>query len=407
VTDRGREFLYRIEGRSVGIGRGAENDITLDDPKASKAHCVVEQVGDRWKMVDLGSKNGTRVNGRTRNKAWLEHGDVIRIGAAELRFGLKGARRAVLRESHAAAAEEPPERPARYRRKSAADRLTFWGLFVLGAVAIFLIAGFVASKTTGDPYNKQLMRQARKLLAEGRWEDAITLLRTKADTSGNGYENLQKKLRELETEYPLYKKSKLEEEARTLVAKLGNKVQAYHYGRKRLTTPEDILAIVQILKTKYASTDQTADARKNYAVWFAGRVPRRATDVVGAKSKLEKDWDQAIAAAREYEKRWHFREAYERIDQFLTTREALLGASQLEKYRRLRDEQFHRIDRLARSVYYGRKQLADRLAHTKRYEDAIQVYRKVIESFGIDAYIRKAKTEIAKLEKRKVAAPPK
>ena len=63
VRDSGKNFIHQIEGELLSIGRGSTNTIEISDAKASKEHCRVERVGNRWKVVDLESKNGTRVNG--------------------------------------------------------------------------------------------------------------------------------------------------------------------------------------------------------------------------------------------------------------------------------------------------------------------------------------------------------
>jgi hypothetical protein len=70
------------------IGKAAENDIAVaDDPTASHLHAVVEQFAAGWCVTDLGSSNGTWVNGE---RIWasrrLRHGDEIRVGHTRLVF---------------------------------------------------------------------------------------------------------------------------------------------------------------------------------------------------------------------------------------------------------------------------------------------------------------------------------
>ena len=76
---------WQIEG-NLGIGRGAENHIDLVDPRVSRRHARVVRADDGIQVEDLGSTNGTRVNGtRIDRPARLSAGDVIRIGDTELR----------------------------------------------------------------------------------------------------------------------------------------------------------------------------------------------------------------------------------------------------------------------------------------------------------------------------------
>jgi len=94
--------LVRIAGRtsadeaSVGeglvLGRGDEATLRLFDETASRRHAEVRREGDGVVVEDLGSANGTRVNGARVTRAILADGDEIAIGAVRLRFvGAVGA----------------------------------------------------------------------------------------------------------------------------------------------------------------------------------------------------------------------------------------------------------------------------------------------------------------------------
>ncbi len=65
----------------VHIGRDANNDIALPAPTVSRYHAIVERVGQRYRVRDLESSNGTYVNDqRITGETWLKAGDAIRIG---------------------------------------------------------------------------------------------------------------------------------------------------------------------------------------------------------------------------------------------------------------------------------------------------------------------------------------
>ena len=77
-------------GRNV-IGRGTEADIRLPDTGVSRKHVdVVLDSGTAW-VEDLGSTNGTLVNGRRISRQALADGDVIRIGHSVLVYRQDGA----------------------------------------------------------------------------------------------------------------------------------------------------------------------------------------------------------------------------------------------------------------------------------------------------------------------------
>ncbi len=70
----------------VTIGRGDANDISLHDERVSRLHAVIQPEGDQASVEDMGSRNGTFVNGKRIKKAMLKHGDNIKIGGTFLRF---------------------------------------------------------------------------------------------------------------------------------------------------------------------------------------------------------------------------------------------------------------------------------------------------------------------------------
>lgn len=65
----------------VQIGRDPTNDVVLPSPNVSRFHAQVERVGQRYRLTDLRSSNGTFVNGeRIDGPYWLKSSDTIRIG---------------------------------------------------------------------------------------------------------------------------------------------------------------------------------------------------------------------------------------------------------------------------------------------------------------------------------------
>lgn len=74
--------VFPLVTDKVGIGRGPDNVLTLNDEKLSRHHCVLRLRGDgTFEVEDLKSLNGTRVNGRPiKRKASLQLGDTVSIG---------------------------------------------------------------------------------------------------------------------------------------------------------------------------------------------------------------------------------------------------------------------------------------------------------------------------------------
>ena len=76
----------------VSLGRaGGTASVTLDDPRLSRSHLLVQRrvPGDRFALGDLGSKNGTFVNGSRVQTCFLVRGDVVRFGSTVCVFDLR------------------------------------------------------------------------------------------------------------------------------------------------------------------------------------------------------------------------------------------------------------------------------------------------------------------------------
>jgi len=75
-----------VNGRYFTIGRGAHCNITLNDGSVSTRHAYIASESQRLVLHDLQSTNGALVNGERVTERALEHGDVIRMGATDVRF---------------------------------------------------------------------------------------------------------------------------------------------------------------------------------------------------------------------------------------------------------------------------------------------------------------------------------
>jgi pSer/pThr/pTyr-binding forkhead associated (FHA) protein len=86
VLESGEEF--ELDSSALTIGRGGQNDVPIDgDEFASARHVRIEPRRDGVWVHDLGSTNGTYVNGvRLDRPRKLVDGDVVKVGETELRF---------------------------------------------------------------------------------------------------------------------------------------------------------------------------------------------------------------------------------------------------------------------------------------------------------------------------------
>ena len=88
IDSDGQSRRLELRDAPINIGRVAgPNTLVLEDNLISRKHCVFSKAGDRYTIQDLGSSNGTYVNGeRIAETALLQTGDVVSIGRYQVRF---------------------------------------------------------------------------------------------------------------------------------------------------------------------------------------------------------------------------------------------------------------------------------------------------------------------------------
>lgn len=101
---RAARFLIIRDGESLVVGRDPGCELAIEDPRVSKRHARLQWDDGGWTVEDLGSKNGTTVNGEPAVRAPLRDGDAISFGGLTGHFE---------RLSAAQAAELDMERLAR------------------------------------------------------------------------------------------------------------------------------------------------------------------------------------------------------------------------------------------------------------------------------------------------------
>ena len=85
VLDIGGKRYPLSKSRTV-IGRGSDADITIDDTGTSRKHVEILWDGKRGQVNDLGSTNGSKLNGQPLNKAPLPPDSIIEIGRTRIIF---------------------------------------------------------------------------------------------------------------------------------------------------------------------------------------------------------------------------------------------------------------------------------------------------------------------------------
>jgi len=110
VWERGGRQFRPLDSERVTVGTLESNDVVVDGDGVSRVHAVLERFGDAWCVRDLGSRNGTFVNGdRVIGERALHSGDEILLGRLRLSF------HAQTRGKETAAIAQPPPLTPRER----------------------------------------------------------------------------------------------------------------------------------------------------------------------------------------------------------------------------------------------------------------------------------------------------
>lgn len=139
---KGTRFPLRT--RLAHVGRGAHNDIRLNDESVSETHAKLQHREDGWYVVDMGSTNGTYVGGtRIAGERKLDGSPDVRFGGMKMRFSAGEAPAPAdveVKGTRAIASVERPRKPAASVPSTAAEAPVKGGVpgvvWVLGAAAV-------------------------------------------------------------------------------------------------------------------------------------------------------------------------------------------------------------------------------------------------------------------------------
>lgn len=96
IVQRGEDIGRRfdLDTTQLTIGRGADNDLVLNDPMVSRYHAVLKRQGSRYSLIDLGSSNPVVINDQSLEPGspqHLSHRDVVFIGKTVFSFQHRAA----------------------------------------------------------------------------------------------------------------------------------------------------------------------------------------------------------------------------------------------------------------------------------------------------------------------------
>ena len=77
---------FPLADQAISIGRRPDSNIVLADPNVSRSHAEIRPHGDSFLLIDLGSTNGSKVNGVRVDQRVLHDGDELTFGNTHMRF---------------------------------------------------------------------------------------------------------------------------------------------------------------------------------------------------------------------------------------------------------------------------------------------------------------------------------
>lgn len=91
IVVQGEQVGHRFElgAESTTIGRESTCLICIKDSEISRKHLEIKRIGSQYKLVDLGSSNGTQLNNVAVRESWLRRGDRIQVGQTVLMFQIE------------------------------------------------------------------------------------------------------------------------------------------------------------------------------------------------------------------------------------------------------------------------------------------------------------------------------
>ena len=174
---------HTLAGELTTIGRGEANVLVIPDIAVSRQHSRIEKQDGRWVVLDQGSGNGTRVNGKPVERYPLRHGDEIEMGDTRLEFVesggvlVKGSSKVVRRplrgEPQVTGNQAPLAAKSAWKRHAP----LYWAILV--GLAIVFAAGLVRR-------NRELRREAEaaaqgdrsRAFAQKRFQEGVALLKS-------------------------------------------------------------------------------------------------------------------------------------------------------------------------------------------------------------------------------------
>jgi len=404
IEEGGRSTVYEILEELVTVGRQEGVSVKVSDATVGKEHCQIRRLaGQGYKLIDLESRNGTKVNGSFVNQRMLQNGDVIEVGKTRIVFTGAAPARAAPAPAPAAApvAPRPPARPApgprverardpqeprTYRRYSRSSNAPVIVVGVVVGMLVFLAAAVIfAGKWFEHGHNQKIWLDMIDLQNQERYREAVALA-AQADPDGD-------------RDY-------------------WEKVQAAKAEAQAVLDAGDAQADLRAMRQEFYAIegwcqDHFSDVAGAVSRWeaFIEKHPPESLWVRQAREKLKKlmgsewtepgpgetdgdwkidrRWRTVLETVKRLESQDRFHDAQEAVQDFWTAEMKVLAQDVGEWDRRVNDT-LKAIDGRAEAKWRRLDEIAKQFLEKGEVDKAIDIYKEVAAKFGIPKIVQQA-----------------
>lgn len=399
ISDGATQRSVELSDAVSICGRAPENKIAIEDKQASRKHCQIEKTELGYKVIDLESRNGTRVNDRQVNQALLRPGDKIQIGKHVLTFEDPAWKEPSADVVARLAASEPPpsalpkavevSKPApapsegearNTRRKSGhttsinkiartemrKEQQTLTLVAVGAGIFIFILIALVAfsgggTEPKGQKQAQDLLTQARQFASAQRYDQAIATLAKIGPEQKALYGQAQNLMRQIELQQTAKSGPTSEAERKEFD-------ELYDFAEKNRTNPgtfERMATMCEDFRKKYPKSGFASKIDEYHRLAVDGRKAARRGDLTESEKQTQEDL-----------KRQDFASALKRVKGMLARYND--EPEVRERLVKLQDD----VTDKAKTFFQVKKAEAEDLKQRTRKDEARAVYQALIGSLG-------------------------
>jgi len=376
IKEGERKRIYEICEDTLHIGSTPENNIRLRDPAVSRVHCEIKKTPQGYRIIDLESKRGTKVNGEFINQHNLRHGDRIQVGRAIMQFNAGSA--------VARAGIEPREsvRMERARTRRGLHPMAIVAICVAVVAVLILIVYQVGGmrqykgltllsrvENYKDATERADLETARKLLTE---YEALP----ENEKTPYAEQKYQRLLKEVEEQLVTLRNQDIFENHKKDYYRMSN--EAYHLSKKG--DYSGALAIADAFEQKYPDSTYLKQWEQKKTKWIK-KLQGEIKDMPSSLNAVEKHLEN---------------EEFVKANQLLTF--VLNRAKNMETRKRARDLDKKLVNTMS-LLWKRRHREAQEYAEVGNFRAARDIYTDIKQKF-LSKYAKLAEEQLAILKDR-------